>query len=254
MSTFTGGGVVESALPAFSDDDVAAFERDGFTSVDRITTDDEIEFLRDLYDDLMERPGTLKVTYAGTKPDGSHGEINQIFGPEMQRPELLETTYIANGMKVAARLLGVDEGDVTYGGVMLIRKPANGGRDTPWHHDEAYWTFADRICHSLSIWMPVDDVTVESGCMQYLPGSHHGDDIRQHTRPDFFTPLTLVDPPDFSPAVACPVPAGGASIHHCRTLHYAGPNVSDVPRRAFTCIFHAPWRERVPPFPRPWLA
>jgi ectoine hydroxylase-related dioxygenase (phytanoyl-CoA dioxygenase family) len=32
--------------------------------------------------------------------------------------------------------------------------------------------------------------------------------------------------------VACPLPPGGITIHRNRTAHYAGPNTSDVPRRA----------------------
>lgn len=33
-------------------------------------------------------------------------------------------------------------------------------------------------------------------------------------------------------AVACPLPAGGITIHRNRTAHYAGANTSDIPRRA----------------------
>jgi hypothetical protein len=33
-------------------------------------------------------------------------------------------------------------------------------------------------------------------------------------------------------AVACPLPAGGITIHRNRTAHYAGANTSNVPRRA----------------------
>jgi hypothetical protein len=49
-----------------------------------------------------------------------------------------------------------------------------------------------------------------------------------------------VDELDPSKAVACPIPPGGATIHHCRTLHYAGPNTTDSPRRAYILIFATP--------------
>src|SRR5204862_3521842 len=32
--------------------------------------------------------------------------------------------------------------------------------------------------------------------------------------------------------VACQLPPGGATLHGAYTLHYAGPNISDTPRRA----------------------
>jgi hypothetical protein len=60
---------------------------------------------------------------------------------------------------------------------------------------------------------------------------------------------------DFSAAVACELPAGGATIHHGRTLHYTPPNNSDDYRRAYIAMGSAherplavsrkfPWQER----------
>ena len=40
-----------------------------------------------------------------------------------------------------------------------------------------------------------------------------------------------------SQAIACPIPAGGCTIHHNRTMHYAGANRSDIPRRALILGF-----------------
>ncbi|MCZ7645564.1 MAG: phytanoyl-CoA dioxygenase family protein [Planctomycetota bacterium] len=48
----------------------------------------------------------------------------------------------------------------------------------------------------------------------------------------------------FKQAVACPLPPGGASLHHSYLLHYAGPNRSETPRRAYILTF------AVPPAPR----
>jgi hypothetical protein len=36
----------------------------------------------------------------------------------------------------------------------------------------------------------------------------------------------------------------GATIHHCRTLHYTGPNHSDGPRRAYILGFGTPPKKR----------
>lgn len=48
--------------------------------------------------------------------------------------------------------------------------------------------------------------------------------------------LTAVDP-DISRAVAVPLSAGDAVLHHSRTLHGAGPNTAAEPRRALTLEF-----------------
>ena len=43
-----------------------------------------------------------------------------------------------------------------------------------------------------------------------------------------------------------------ATIHHNRTLHYAGPNVSDIPRRAYILGFGVPATPRATPRRFPW--
>ena len=41
-------------------------------------------------------------------------------------------------------------------------------------------------------------------------------------------------------AVSCPLPAGGAVIHHGRTIHAASANLSDGPRYAYVLAFRSP--------------
>ena len=41
----------------------------------------------------------------------------------------------------------------------------------------------------------------------------------------------VVDP------VPCPLPPGGATVHSGRTVHYAGPNTTEEPRRALIMAF-----------------
>jgi ectoine hydroxylase-related dioxygenase (phytanoyl-CoA dioxygenase family) len=47
-----------------------------------------------------------------------------------------------------------------------------------------------------------------------------------------------------SKAVAIELPAGGAMIHHCQTLHYTAPNTTDRQRRAFAIHFMTPGTRR----------
>jgi ectoine hydroxylase-related dioxygenase (phytanoyl-CoA dioxygenase family) len=104
--------------------------------------------------------------------------------------------------------------------------------------------------------MPLQQATVENGCMQFIPGSHKlevlphhsiGHDPRVHG-------LEVDDVPevDEERAVACPLPPGGATFHASRTLHYAGANKSDQPRRAYILGFGAPAKQRDEPRRFPW--
>ena len=117
------------------------------------------------------------------------------------------------------------------------RSSSRTGTETPWHQDEAYWD-PTLDYESLSIWIPLQEATIANGCMQFVPGSHQQQVLTHHSINDDPRIHGLeVDAVDVSTAVACPIPAGGATIHHNRTLHYAGPNDSDVPRRAYILIF-----------------
>jgi len=236
-------------VPSFERGEVESFRERGFTSIGAITTPDEIRWLRDVYDELIEDERALRLRYSGGGPSGVEGVITQVFLPERQVPKLLETAYIRNAKRLSAQLLGIDES--LYGGLMFIYKPAGAGRDTPFHQDEVYWEFRHQRCHSLSVWMPLDEVTVDSGCMQFVPGSQSLDVLRY--RKPGNEPLVLDEPVDLSTAVPVPLQPGGATFHHCRTLHGTAPNTSPRPRRALTTIFHGPRSERVPPLTRPWM-
>jgi ectoine hydroxylase-related dioxygenase (phytanoyl-CoA dioxygenase family) len=242
--------MTQEIAPTASAEQRSFFEKEGYLSIPAITDAEEIAWFRETYERLLADERAMQVKY--TEP-GASGVINQIFGAELREPKLVQTRYVRNALAMAAELLGVPKEKVSYGGMLLIYKPPGAGRDVPWHQDEAYWdTFDNKNCHSLSVWMPLDEVTVDSGCMQFLPQSHHADFLN-YRQPEGAQPLVLADPVDVSAAVACPLPPGGATFHHCRTLHYTGPNTSPRGRRACTTIFHGPTTDRAVPRPRPWL-
>jgi hypothetical protein len=241
--------------PELTDEQVAFFRENGYLSIDRITTDEEIEWLGGVYDRLFnERVGEAEGRYfdlGGPRAHDGREVLPQVLGPEKVVPELRETLYFRNARRLAAKLLGFPLEQVNGGGHMIL-KPAGYGRETPWHQDEAYWD-PGTIYHSLSVWLPLDPATVESGCMQFLPGSHQ-ERIRWHRHIDNDPTVhgLVTDEVEPAGAVACPIPAGGATFHHCRTMHYAGPNTTDRPRRAYILVFSAPQEKREVPEHRPW--
>jgi ectoine hydroxylase-related dioxygenase (phytanoyl-CoA dioxygenase family) len=238
-----------------TDEQVAFFRDNGFLSLDRITTDEEVEWLRGIYDRLFtERLGEEKGEYfdlGGPRAHDGREVLPQVLGPERKFPELTKTIYFRNARRLAAKLIGVEEAGISGGGHMIL-KPPRYGRETPWHQDEAYWD-SNVVPRSLSVWLPLDPATVESGCMQFIPGSHK-EEVRWHRHIDHDPTVhgLVTDDVDPSQAVACPIPVGGATIHSCRTLHYAGPNTTDQPRRAYILVLGAPSLKRDTPAHRPW--
>ena len=226
-----------------TDEQIAFFHREGYLSLPAITTLEEIARLRQIYDRLFAaragREAGDQFDLAGADEEGKEAALPQILNPAKYAPELADTLFRANALAVARQLLGPE---ADYHGEHAILKPPAIGAATPWHQDEAYWD-PDIAYNSISVWMPLQEATEENGCMAFVPGSHHlgvlphhsiGHDVRVH---GLEVDESAVD---LSKAVACPLPPGGATIHLSRTLHYAGPNRTDQPRRAYILVFGTP--------------
>ena len=226
-------------------DQIDFYHREGYLVLDAITTAEEVEWLRGIYDRLFEaragRETGDQFDLGGTDEEGRPAALPQILNPSKYAPELQQGLFRANALAVARQLLGPE---ARSGGEHAIFKPARTGAETPWHQDEAYWN-PELDYESLSIWIPLQEATLENGCMQFVPGSHKQQVLAHHTiNYDPRIHGLEVDSADTSRAVACPIPAGGATIHHNRILHYAGPNTSAIPRRAYILMFGLPPAKR----------
>ena len=224
---------------------LAFFETNGYLAIDRITSDDEVAWFRETYDRILAKPGPFYIKYT------TGGVIQQVMSPDVHHPALRDTEYFRSGRRLACQLIGTSEDELEGYFTHMIYKPPRAGRSTPWHQDEAYWDKPAILHRSVSVWMPLDPVTAESGCMQFLPGSHRNDVLRYKRLPGL-EPLELDEDVDLSRAVPCPLQPGGATFHHCRTLHYTAPNVSNLQRRAYAMTFHGPTSRRAEPKPWPW--
>jgi ectoine hydroxylase-related dioxygenase (phytanoyl-CoA dioxygenase family) len=242
--------------PQVDDDLVAEFRDRGFIRIDRLVGDEELEWLREVYDRMFaERIEAVPGGHFDVlRPYDSPGEAKQLqlLMPEIRFPDLRKCALLRNGRKIAARLLGVDSASLRGWGHMLP-KPARVGEPLPWHQDEAYWDPAFDYC-ALGCWMPLDAATVESGCMSFIPASHREGILpHRHLHDDPRVHALVVDDVDTSRAVAVPVPPGGAVFHHCRILHCSGPNRSGHDRRAWAVEWQLPPTARAIPASRPWM-
>jgi hypothetical protein len=235
-----------------SDAEVAAFREQGFLAVERLTTDEELAWLARTWDALF---ADRRTWFDVSRPFGTAAEarLGQMLFPESRAPALRETLAFRNARRIAARLLGADESALVSWGHMIL-KPARYGEATPWHQDEAYWE-PDFDYHALGVWVPLEDVDGENGCMGFLPGSHRGEVLpHRHVGGDPSVHLLELDVPlDARGRVEVPLRAGGATFHDRRTLHATAPNRSARPRRAWATEFQTPPRRRAERAERPWL-
>ncbi len=217
----------------------------GYLAIEAITTQKEVATLREVYDRLFAnrvgREEGNQFDLAGADEEGQVASLPQILSPSRYEPLMANSLYRTNAAAIAKQLLG---DNAFFQGDHAILKPAFHGAPTPWHQDEAYWS-PDYDYNALSVWMPLQEATLENGCMQFIPGSHRLEVLPHHSiNNDPRIHGLEVDEIDDSTAVACPLPPGGATFHLSRTLHYTSPNFSPYPRRAYILGFGTPLVKR----------
>lgn len=238
-----------------TDEHIAFYREHGYLAIDAIIPPEEIPVIKAIYDRLFDPETSPAAMHdLGNADLGEKPALPQILQPAKYAPELLETQMVANIKAVMQQLLGPEAKMV---GDHAINKPPHNQASTPWHQDEAYWDPA-KDYSSVSLWIPLQPATTQNGCMHFVPGSHQLEVIPH--RPigdDPTTPGLEVEPGtfDFSNAVACELPPGGATFHGGRMLHYTPANNSDDYRRAYIAMGSAAetlldtprrfaWRER----------
>jgi hypothetical protein len=232
------------------------FRADGFLAFDTGIPSSDIAKLRETliglhHENVGFEEGAL-FDAMGVDDGSAPARFPQILHPRSFAPELIGNSFYQMARGMAEQLLG---SEVRFKADISLMKPALIGGATPWHQDEAFQDPAFDY-EEISFWLALQPVDATNSCMAYIPGSHKGP-VLPHGFPGGdprIHALECVSGFDLSDAVSCPLSAGGCVIHNGRTLHGAGPNVSDRERMAYVLIFdrvptpartarHFPWRE-----------
>lgn len=136
----------------------------------------------------------------------------------------------------------------------LLMKPAHGD-DMGWHQDFSYLPL-DRP-DGLTLWIALDDINVDNGCIYYELGSHVLGERRAAWgitgEDDPRASLPPMDVNETSLGFPAPTGAGCAVAHHVYLWHRSPSNDSGRPRRSWALSFVTPdtrWSPRHSPHPR----
>ena len=177
-------------------------------------------------------------------------QLNQseVFFDNPEKPETLkqlqrmeQDPFFANYSrhshwnKTASEFLGEP---VEVLGVEYFNKPPKTKHKTPPHQDNHYFCLAPP--QVLTIWVALDYIDDENGCIHYVRGSHTLP-VRQHRLSSTLGFSQCI--PDYSQSdmdseskFTCQ--PGDAVIHHGNTIHRAGPNLTkNRQRRALAMVF-----------------
>ncbi len=216
------------SVPRLSQKDILFFQENGFLVIRDFIEEKELEKYRLIYNDFIS--GKIDVGANRRDLKGANGKnkkegITQIMVPSRYLSELLESEYYRKITTVAQQLLG-DDLKIDFD--MLINKLPYSDSPTPWHQDCAYWVdMPDK--RAVSAWMPLDEATLDNGCMWYVPKSHL-QPIRKHESTAKNGALTCDG--NESEGVAIELKPGSVVLHHGATLHYSRGNTTNTQRRA----------------------
>lgn len=129
--------------------------------------------------------------------------------------------------------------DIALWNSSFFAKPARVGSATPWHQDGEYWPM--RPLATCTVWIAVDESTLENGCLRVIPGSHKERRVRKHVTNDA-PGLALhqeLPPSEIhqDEAQDLILKAGQISLHDVFLVHGSEPNRSANSRRGMTLRF-----------------
>jgi ectoine hydroxylase-related dioxygenase (phytanoyl-CoA dioxygenase family) len=208
---------------SLSQEKIAAYRQNGFVHVPGVISREEAFEFREAALAAAERLQSLSAGPVFTQ------NANVWREDEAMR----RLTLHPNVQAVARKLAGVDLR--LWHDQILIKKPQNNAA-TEFHQDQPYWPHADGP-NPISAWIALGDVTVECGCMTFIPGSHQRTDLPMQNLGDARSLFSICPDLVWEPRVTVPLKAGDCTFHHGRCAHMATPNMTDEPRVAHIVIF-----------------
>jgi hypothetical protein len=217
------------ARKRLTNEQVAAFQRDGFVFLPGLFTEEEISLLQN----LVQGDPAIREHAVGVID--SSGSPSELFGWSGKSDDILGAFIsIARLVESAQDLL---EGQSVYHwhSKLSFKRPGSEGR-WDWHQDYASWYKEGCLRpEMLTAMVAIDPCSVENGCVQLVRGSNqlgrieHGPlGLSQGADPDVVA--RALDQLDL---VACELEPGDVVFFHGNTLHASGPNRSSMPRTIF---------------------
>lgn len=211
------------------------FDEQGFIVVDDFLDSDELSTWRRYVDEAVTARQDRKLANSDAPSGDSYYDkvFTQRLNLWMDHDGVRELMVDVRLGRMAAELARVD-GIRIWHDQALIKEPwAN---PTGWHLDNPYWSFSSQ--QSISIWVALDDVTRDNGCLYFLPGTHKKATWENAGISQDMGAL-FQQYPDWAhlQAVAGPMKAGSCSFHNGLLAHGAGANMTPGRRRAMTCAY-----------------
>ena len=216
-----------------------AFTRDGYVALTGFLSPEKLAEVREVVVRFINaRAPHLPREQVFYEKLGQSETLKQIVGLFGHDPYFERLMFGSDFERLAELLL---QGPVVGKNMQYFNKPPQIGKATPPHQDGYY--FMLEPCEALTMWLALEEVDEENGCVRYVRGSHRRG-LRPHGRTqtlgfsqgvtDYGTPQDLAD------EVAFPAQPGDLLVHNAMTIHRADANRSRTrTRQALGFIYYS---------------
>jgi ectoine hydroxylase-related dioxygenase (phytanoyl-CoA dioxygenase family) len=217
------------------------FYQQGYLTLPGLIKDDQLTPLREAMQRVIDRSRGVSE---------SSSRLDLEAGHSAESPRLRRATFIDDDepvlwqlcadsviTDVATDILGPD---IRFRDLMANFKWAGGGAEVKWHQDIPFYPHTNvGTCQFL---LMLEDVGIEQGPLQVIPGSHKGP-IFDHRDESGNWTATILDHElavaGVDNAVPLTGPAGTLTVHHSCTIHGSSQNQSDSGRPALVITYSA---------------
>ncbi|MCK0135457.1 phytanoyl-CoA dioxygenase family protein [Arenibacter sp. S6351L] len=214
------------------------FLRDGYILFPKFLQQDEIDMvnkkIQEFITTKVQDMPSKEVYYEDIANKDTLKQLQQLFAYD---PFFFDMMFGSRFQKLASILL---DDNVVGKNIQYFNKPAKIGKPTPPHQDGYYFMLSPN--EAVTMWMALEPVDQENGCVRYIKGSHRYG-IRSHGRTGtlgFSQGITDFGcPNDIENEVFFPTRAGDLLVHHSLTIHRANGNLSERSRKAMGFIYYA---------------
>lgn len=204
------------------------FDRDGYILIPGFLSKEEITQINSKLENfLRESVPEMPPTHVFYEVKDDPSSLKQLQDLQEYDPFFADILFNSEFERIAEVLL---EDKVIGKTLEYFNKPPKIGKPTPPHQDGYYFMLKPQ--KAVTMWMALEDVDEENGCVRYIKGSH-----LKGMRPHGKTETTgfsqgITDYPTIDD-IEIPFPAkpGDLLIHHSLTIHRADGNSSNFRTR-----------------------
>jgi phytanoyl-CoA hydroxylase len=230
-----------------SSQELLKFQRDGFLLLKGFVSSVRCDAIKALATEHLEQkipPIESELEYAGKSKEerkvigDGHAEekesvvtirrLRQVYGREPLFKAWMEDKEIRS---ILQQVLG-DTPVITlaHHNSIMTKMPYT-STQTRWHQDFRYWHFSND--NLVSVWLALDSEDEYNGALEFIPGSHKMQfDPSQFDGKEYF--LESGENEEIIKRKASfKLHKGDVVLFHCKTLHRANKNSTDVPKIAF---------------------